>query len=67
MDGFVSYEEIFEEDAIFYRQPVEIDKKMRRREGTGDIVDYCFRLAGVELRGMMVSHTRGCFSNQDEM
>ena len=29
MDGFVSYKEDFEEDAMFNRQPVEVDK-MRR-------------------------------------
>ena len=29
MDGFVSYEEDFEEDAVFNRQPVEVDKKRR--------------------------------------
>ena len=39
MDGFVSYKEDFEEDTIFNRQSVEVDKKWRRREGTGDIVD----------------------------
>ena len=38
MDGFVSYEEDFEEDALFSRQPVEVEKKRWRREGTGDIV-----------------------------
>ena len=39
MDGFVSYEEDFEEDSMFNRQPVEVDKKRRLREGTRDIVD----------------------------
>ena len=29
MDGFVSYEENFEEDAMFNRQPVEVNKKRR--------------------------------------
>ena len=39
MDGFVSYKEDFEEDMKINRQPVEVDKKWRRREGTGDNVD----------------------------
>ena len=29
MDGFVSYEEDFEEDTMFNRQPVEVNKKRR--------------------------------------
>ena len=39
MNGFISYEDNFEEDAMFNMQPVEVDKKRRRREGTRDIVD----------------------------
>ena len=39
MEGFVSDEADFEEDAIFNRQPVDVDKKRRGRECTGDNVD----------------------------
>ena len=39
MDGFVSYEENFEEDSMFNRQPVEVDKKKKNEKVRGEIID----------------------------